>query len=53
MISSKDGFCDKSDAEIFEQPEKIWFRCDGDFKCEALKRLILLLCGGGRQCGSG
>ncbi len=40
------GWCNKSDAEIFEQSERWVLRCDLEYsKREALKVILLLLCG--------
>lgn len=39
ITTSKDGFCDKSDAEILNSLKDWVSRCDVDFKREALKKI--------------
>lgn len=39
ITTSKDGFCDKSDAEILNSLSDWVSRCDVDFKREALKKI--------------
>lgn len=39
ITTSKDGFCDKSDAEILNSLKDLVSRCDVDFKREALKKI--------------
>lgn len=50
MATSKDGWCDKSDAEILDSLKEWVSRCDVSYKREALKKIdSAFALWGGRQ----